>query len=77
MSDDTTLQRTLWSDTLFELLVVAIDKKSDSQVLEILKEIKQKGYKKAQVMRFCEKRFDAAQMRRLKGIIGQMGGDRN
>ena len=76
MSDDTTIARTLWSDTLFETLTIALQKRGDDDVVGILREIRQKKYKKAQVMRYCEKRLDAAALRRLKSLINRMGDER-
>lgn len=45
--DDETEVKTMWSETLLEALYVAMEKKvSDSKVRELLKDLRDKGYKK-------------------------------
>ena len=50
MNDDTdtthkTVQKTIWSDTLVEMLIVALKKnKGDDQILQLLKEIREKKF---------------------------------
>lgn len=62
--------RTLWSETLFEMLYEAMEHNwSDNATREILKELVHKGYKLNRVVKKVEKRFGKAGKKRLLSMI--------
>lgn len=72
MANDDTTPRTLWTETLMEMLMSALGKPNDDAVRGILKEIRAKGIRKSEVMSFIERR--APQHRaRIKQLIQAMG----
>lgn len=45
-SEDKTVAKTLWSDTLIDMLLVALNKNAtDEQLKDIIKDLNKKGYK--------------------------------
>ena len=45
-SEDKTVAKTLWSDTLIDMLIVALNKNAtDEQLKDIIKDLNHKGYK--------------------------------
>ncbi|MCG8324981.1 MAG: hypothetical protein MI673_05645 [Thiotrichales bacterium] len=73
MSDDTThktVQKTLWSDTLIEMLIVALKKnRSDDQIIELLKEIRGKNFEAKYVTGKIRKELDNASAERVKNLM--------
>ncbi|MEX2523529.1 MAG: hypothetical protein WD750_01095 [Gammaproteobacteria bacterium] len=62
--------RTLWSETLFEMLYEAVEHNwSVNATREILKELVHKGYKLNRVVEKVEKRFGDPGKKRLLSII--------
>lgn len=62
--------RTLWSETLFEMLCEAVEHNwSANAVREILKELVHKGYKPNQIAREVEKRSGKEGKKRLLSKI--------
>lgn len=58
--------KTLWSETLFEMLYESIQHNwSSNAVREILKELLQKGYRMQHLKRKVQKRFGEEGVRRL------------
>lgn len=76
MNDDTThrtVQKTLWSDTLIEMLMIALKKnKDDDQILELLKEIKEKNFEAKYVTGKIRKELDAASADRVKNLMRKL-----
>jgi len=67
-SAHTTSLRTLWSETLFEMLYDAVKHNwSRNALLEIMSELRRKGYKPDRVLKKIERKFgaDAAMKVRL------------
>ncbi len=62
--------RTLWSDTLVELLCDAVKGEwSDSAINEIIKELYNKGYKTERLMTILEKNLGPQAAKRLARFI--------
>ncbi len=68
---DKTITKTLWSETLIEILILALQKKRpDSEITEIIKEIRAKGFKRRYIIGKVEKELGAETARRVKTLIG-------
>ena len=62
--------RTLWSDTLVELLCDAVKGEwSDKAIQEIIKELYNKGYKTERLMAILDKRFGPKAATRLARFL--------
>lgn len=76
MTDDTTqhtVQKTLWSDTLIEMLIVALKKeKDDNQIIDLLKEIKGKNFEASYVTGKVRKELDEASADRVKKLMRKL-----
>ncbi len=59
MSEDKTTPRTLWTQTLLDILESAIKQKKDKETLGVLKEFRAKGYGKAQILNYANKQNDS------------------
>jgi hypothetical protein len=68
---DKTITKTLWTETLIEILVIALQKKRpDSEIKELIKEIRAKGFKPRYITGKVEKELGAETARRVKTLIG-------
>ena len=63
----------MWSETLLEALYVALEKKADGKVREILGELKEKGYKKDYLIEKVGKKIGPNAADHLKRIYGSVG----
>lgn len=72
MQQDQTTPRTIWTETLLDLLVTAVQRRQDTEALRILRELKSRGYRRAAVTSFCARHLDAAQLRELERVIESM-----
>ena len=70
MTDDKTIAKTLWSDTLIDLLVASLKaNKSDDQIKGLLKECKQKGFKASYLTGKVRKELDERAATRVKRLM--------
>lgn len=76
MNEDRTSPRTIWTQTLLDLLVSAVASRQDQDALRVLREIKAKGLRKADVLAFAGRKLDSNQVQRLETVIRAMGGRR-
>lgn len=68
--DDKTIAKTLWSDTLIEILLIAVRKNSsDKEIKGILRELADKGFKKNYVIDKVRKEVDDAAARRIRAFF--------
>lgn len=68
---DRTITKTLWSETLVEILILSLQKKRpDKEIKEILKELRTKGFKPGYITDKVEKELGAESARRVKILIG-------
>lgn len=68
---DKTITKTLWTETLVEILVLSLKKKRpDKEIIEILKELRAKGFKPSYITGKVEKELGAESARRIKALIG-------
>ena len=59
--DDKTVAKTLWSETLIDMLIASLKaNKSDAQIKGLLKECKQKGFKASYLTEKVRKELDDA-----------------
>ncbi len=75
ISDPTqiTVSKTLWSETLIELLVVSLKKgQSDEQVIELLKELKQKKFKTDYIIDKTNRALGEKEANRVKLLLGRL-----
>ena len=69
--DDTTLKKTLWSETLLDILYDALERnRPDYVLLEILTDLRGKGFKKQYLIKKVEQNNGEQAARRLKKIFG-------
>jgi len=75
MSDDedatsVTIAKTLWSETLIDLLIVSLEKgQSDEQIIDLLKEIKQKKFKPDYIVKKVTKSLGEKDANRVKLLL--------
>jgi len=70
-SDDKTIAKTLWSDTLVEILIAALKKNSgDKEIRGIIRELRDKGFKKNYVIGKVSKELDENAARRVRLLLG-------
>jgi hypothetical protein len=68
---DKTITKTLWSETLIEILIEALKRnKGDAEIGQLLKEIRGKGFKRHYVIEKVEKSLDAAAASRIRRLMG-------
>jgi len=68
--DDETIAKTLWSETILEILYTSLKKnKSDTEIIELLKEIRGKGFKRAYIIEKTEKIVDKQAAMRVRGLL--------
>ncbi|MBT7950766.1 MAG: hypothetical protein HN764_04015 [Gammaproteobacteria bacterium] len=65
-----TIAKTLWSETLIELLIVSLEKNlSDEKIVELLKDLKQKKFKPDYIVRKVSKSLGEKQANRVKLLL--------
>ncbi len=74
MSDDSTQPRTLWTETLLDLLRDAMQRQREEDVARLLREIRAKGVRKADVMRYARRNFEPDKVTQLDRMIKQTMG---
>ena len=68
--DDKTIAKTLWSDTLIDMLVASLKAdKSDDQIKGLLKECKEKGFKASYLTGKVRKELDERAATRVKRLM--------
>ena len=68
--DDKTIAKTLWSDTLIDMLIASLKaNKSDEQIKGLLKECKEKGFKASYLTGKIRKELNDAAASRIKGLM--------
>jgi len=68
--DDKTVAKTLWSETLIDMLIASLRaNKSDAQIKGLLKECKQKGFKASYLTEKVRKELDDAAAVRIKRLM--------
>lgn len=71
MNSGKTITKTLWSETIIEMLIDSLKRNaSDKQVRELLREIRDKGFKRRYVLAKVEKSAGAAAAQRVKQLSG-------
>ena len=74
-SDDTTqktIAKTLWSETLIDLLVIALqNKQSDKKVTELLRELKQRNFKNDYIISKIGKTLGASEENRVRILLAK------
>jgi len=69
---DMTIAKTLWSETLIDALLVALQKKHpDEKIRELLKEIQDKGYKPTYIIEKVTKELDAQAVLRVRQLLAK------
>lgn len=69
---DMTVAKTLWSETLIDALLVALQKKHpDAKIKEILKELQDKGYKPPYITAKVTKELDAQAAFRVRQLLAK------
>ena len=70
MVDHTTTPKTLWTETLFEILIDALKaNKSDKYIIEALKDLKQKQLKGVVIVSHIDKKLGKEQAMRIKTLL--------
>ena len=69
-ADDKTIAKTLWSDTLIDMLIASLKaEKSDDQIKGLLKECKEKGFKASYLTGKVRKELDERAAMRIKRLM--------
>jgi len=75
-NDDTTqktIAKTLWSETLIDLLIVSLEKNlSDKKVTELLRELKQKKFKRDYIIGKIKKALGEKEANRVKLLLSRL-----
>lgn len=70
-TDDKTMAKTLWSDTLVDILIAALKKNAaDDQIKGIIRELREKGFKKNYVIGKVTRELDENAARRVRILLG-------
>ncbi|MCH8078729.1 MAG: hypothetical protein IH836_08055 [Proteobacteria bacterium] len=70
VGDDKTVAKTLWSETLIDMLIASLRaNKSDAQIKGLLKECKQKGFKASYLTEKVRKELSDAAAVRIKRLM--------
>lgn len=75
MTDDTTktVHKTLWSETLIEVLLLALKKnESDNKIVEILRELKQKKFRAGYITDKVRRSLSDSEAARVKKLMSQV-----
>lgn len=69
-NDDKTVAKTLWSETLVEILLAALKKGSgDDEIRGIIRELKEKGFRKSYVIDKVRREIDDNAARRVRLLL--------
>ena len=68
-----TTPRTLWTDTLLEMLVNAVRRENEAETRRLLREIRAKGVSKTDVLRYAGRHLDPTGAKRLGVSIKALG----
>jgi len=72
MAADTTIRKTLWSETLLEMLYDALEgNRPDYVVLELLTDLAAKGMKQGELIREVENHASSRSAARVKRLLGK------
>ena len=74
-SDDNTktIAKTLWSETLIDVLMVALEKNAaDDKIIDILKELKQKKFKASYITDKVRRSRNETDAHRVKQLMSQI-----
>ncbi len=77
MTDDTTdttktAAKTLWSETILEILYETLRKnKSDKELIGVLKEVQQKGFKRDYILKKVAKKVDDQAATRVRHLLNE------
>ncbi len=70
MADDTTTPKTLWTETLFDILIDELQaNKSDEKIIVALKDLKQKQLKGVVIVSHIDKKLGKEQAMRVKTLL--------
>jgi len=70
VGDDKTVAKTLWSETLIDMLIASLKaNKSDAQIKGLLKECKQKGFKASYLTEKVRKELSDTAAVRIKRLM--------
>lgn len=69
-----TTAKTLWTETILEILYQSLkDNKPDAAITDVLKEIRQKGFKTEEIIQKVEKKLNKPASIRVRGLFQKMG----
>lgn len=74
-NDNTSLTtaKTLWTETILEILYQSLkDKKPDAAISEVLKEVRQKGFKPDEIIQKVAKKVDQQASIRVRGLLQKL-----
>jgi CRISPR/Cas system CSM-associated protein Csm4 (group 5 of RAMP superfamily) len=69
---DKTITKTLWSETIIDALIVGLQKKApDEKIKELVKEIKDKGFKSSYIIEKVTKELGPPAAVRIRQLLGK------
>ena len=67
---DMTVAKTLWTETILEILYEALRKgKDDATLIEVLKEVRMKGHKPGEIVDRVDRKVDKQAALRVKALL--------
>ncbi|MCZ6666096.1 MAG: hypothetical protein O7B81_12380 [Gammaproteobacteria bacterium] len=72
--DQTTRLGTLWSQTLMDVLCIAVQQQREEKAREVLKEMRVKRYRKDQIRKYAAKNLEPAEVVFLERLLKPLSG---
>ncbi len=72
--DETTRLGTLWSQTLMDVLCIAVRQQKEEKAREVLKEMRAKRYRKDQIRNYAAKNLEPAEVVFLERLLKSLSG---
>ena len=72
--DETTRLGTLWSQTLMDVLCIAVRQQKEEKAREVLKEMRVKRYRKDQIRKYAVKNLEPAEVVFLERLLKSLSG---
>jgi len=71
IDDDKTVSKTIWSETVIELLCLSLKKKRpDSEIIQLVKDCRKKGFKLHYLIGKVEKEVNHTEATRMRMLMG-------
>jgi hypothetical protein len=72
--DETTRLGTIWSETLMDILCVAVRQQKENETRSVLKEMRAKRYRKDQIRKYAVKNLEPSEVAFLERALKSLSG---